>query len=127
MNVNKLNTCQRRIIVSEVVSLQYLSATFQRIKYADLCRKYSRAFICGFYSALLMRYIGEDVEVCVWDWAATNCAGEEYYREMLDYGISNPMTTVNGVVGVIKNCCMRYNAGKTVADRKAAKTQGAIL
>lgn len=122
MNINKLDIHQRRRIVSEVLSLQYLPATFQRIKYADLCRKYSRAFICGFYSALLMRYIGEDVEVRVWDWAATNCAGEEYYKEMLDYGISNPMTTVNGVVSVITNCCMRYNAGKTVADRKATNT-----
>lgn len=127
MNVNKLNTYQRRLIVSEVVSLQYLPSAFQRVKYAELCRKYSRVFVCGFYGALLMRYSGDGVDVRVWDWAATNCAGEEYYKEMLDYGISNPMTTVNGVVGVIENCCMRYNAGKTVADRKAANAQGAIL
>lgn len=127
MNVNKLNTYQRCRIVSEVVSLQYLPAAFQRVKYAELCRKYSRAFVCGFYGGLLMRFGGEGVEVRIWDWAATNCAGEEYYKELLDYGVSNPMTTVNGIVDVIKNCCMRYNAGKTAADRKAIKTQGAIL
>lgn len=126
MNVNKLNTETRRRIAAEVTSLQYLPSAFQRVKYAELCRKYSRVFVCGFYSALLMRFDGDEVNVQVWDWAATNCAGEEYYKEMLDYGFSAPMTTVHGVVGVITNCCMRYNAGKTAADRKEAKTQGAI-
>lgn len=125
MNVNKLSSSDRSRIASEATSLQYLPRAFQRVKYAELCRKYSRVFVCGFYGGLLMRFGGEGVSVRVWDWAATNCAGEEYYKELLDYGFSSPMTTPAGVVEVIENCCMRYAAGRSAADKREAKIRGA--